>query len=112
MLLENEMTKRNTKKSLLCRENTKKCSLANLKMDISSQKNNTSEQFQNSSCKKQINSKSQSDIKKTLTNVQKEQNQTIFEIRTKLDDPSYIEGAVYRLATIITNRILKLRGEL
>ncbi|MEL3904626.1 MAG: hypothetical protein P1P63_05910 [Treponemataceae bacterium] len=36
----------------------------------------------------------------------------ISAIRAKLDDPAYIEGAIYRLATIITNQILILRGEL
>lgn len=37
---------------------------------------------------------------------------SLYAIREKLDDPAYIEGAVYRLATIITNQILILRGEL
>lgn len=36
----------------------------------------------------------------------------IDSIREKLEDPGYIDDAVNRLATIITNKILILRGEL
>lgn len=33
-------------------------------------------------------------------------------MREKLEDPDYVDDAVNQLATIITNKILALRGEL
>lgn len=85
------MTKRNCKKNknLLKSTVTQNHAVSNFKMDISS---------------KPQQKEMSDDTDKTLGH--------IFEIRIKLDDPSYIEGAIYRLATVITNRILKLRGEL
>lgn len=53
-----------------------------------------------------------SDGKHNKANPDFDNEKNYFQIRIKLEDPAYINGAVYRLATIITNKILNLRGEL
>lgn len=50
--------------------------------------------------------------KKQLVAKDKANENNVDLIREKLEDPEYIDDAVNRLATIITNKILILRGEL
>lgn len=36
----------------------------------------------------------------------------IVEMRSRLDDPEYMDYAIYRLAVVITDKIFSIRGEL
>lgn len=42
----------------------------------------------------------------------KDNEKSILEIRSKLDDPEYMDFAIYRLALVITDKICNVRGEM